>query len=305
MVVSNINKLALGTAQFGLSYGISNQSGQMNLSEAKKILGLAGKAKVNLLDTAIAYGDSEKVLGKIGVTEFNVVSKLPSLPEGAADIDSWVEDQIKGSLNRLCVPSLFGLLLHRSENLLGKSGKKLIEALNRVKSKGLVKKVGVSIYNPSELEEIMPLMRIDLVQAPLNVIDRRIETSGWLSRLHLEGVEVHTRSAFLQGLLLMPRNKIPVKFETWATLWDSWALELEENNLSAAAACLSYPLSLPEVDRVVVGVESMDQLNALIAASQIHLPQLDFSFMASEDRMLINPSNWSALCRLLPSSKHA
>ena len=289
------NKLALGTVQFGLSYGIANQSGQVNLSEARNILEQAAKAQVDLLDTAIAYGDSEDVLGKIGVAEFKVVSKLPALPESCADIDLGVDEQVEGSLNRLGCSSLYGLLLHRSENLLGNSGKTLIDSLNRLKSDGLVQKVGISIYDPSELDEVMHLMRIDLVQAPLNIIDRRLETSGWLSSLHREGVEVHTRSAFLQGLLVMPRNKIPAKFDVWATLWDSWASELEEKDLSAAAACLSYPLSLPEVDRVVVGVDSVDQLKALIAASQIQPPQHDFSFMTSEDQMLINPSRWSEL----------
>jgi len=290
-----MSKLALGTVQFGLSYGIANQSGQVNLSEARKILEQAEKSKINLLDTAIAYGDSEELLGKIGVAEFNVVSKLPGFPTSFADIDIWVDEQVEGSLKRLGRSSLYGLLLHRSENLLGKSGKKLIDALNRVKSNGLVQTIGVSIYDPSELDEIMHLMRIDLVQAPLNVIDRRLESSGWLVRLHQAGVEVHTRSAFLQGLLLMPRYKVPAKFEAWATLWDSWASELEESNLSAAEACLSYPVSLPEVDRVVVGVDSVEQFKTLIAASQNQRPHHDFSFMSSEDQMLINPSNWSAL----------
>jgi aryl-alcohol dehydrogenase-like predicted oxidoreductase len=93
----------------------------------------------------------------------------------------------------------------------------------------------------------------------------------------------------------MPRNKIPKKFGAWTALWDSWASELERNNISAAAACLSYPLSLPAVDRVVAGVDSGDQLKMLIAASQIKLSLHDFSFMTSEDQMLINPSNWSTL----------
>jgi hypothetical protein len=290
-----MSKLALGTVQFGVTYGIANQSGQVSFPEAKHILEQASKAKIDLLDTAISYGDSEAVLGMLGVSRFNVVSKLPSVPDSSADIDSWVEKQVEGSLKRLGCSSLYGLLLHWSENLLGNAGSKLIEALNRVKSDGLVQKVGVSIYDPLELDDVMHLMRIDLVQAPLNVIDRRLKTSGWLSRLHQEGVEVHTRSAFLQGLLLMPRNKIPAKFVAWTTLWDSWASELEESNVSPAAACLSYQLPLPEVDRVVVGVDSEDQLKELISESQIQLPHHDFSFMASDDQMLINPANWSTL----------
>lgn len=288
-------KLALGTVQFGLNYGIANQSGQVKFSEVKDILDQCKKANIDLLDTAIAYGDSEKILGETGVSEFEVVSKLPSLPENCADIDLWIEEQLEESLKRLGVQSLYGLLLHRSENLLGRSGQKLINALTRVKSNGLVQKIGVSIYEPSELDEVMKLLRIDLVQAPLNVIDRRLETDGWLSRLHQQGVEVHTRSTFLQGLLLMPRKRIPAKFRAWTTLWDNWASALKEKNLSAVAVCLSYPLSLQEVDRVVVGVNSVDELKVLIGASQIQLPPYDFSFMISEDQMLINPSNWSAL----------
>lgn len=202
-----VNKLALGTAQFGLNYGIANKHGKVELSNAKKIIEQASKAKIDMLDTAVAYCDSEVTLGIIGVAKFNVVSKLPALPEGCDDIESWVTEQVEGSLRRLCCSSLYGLLLHRSEDLLGHSGKKLINSLNRVKSHGSVQKVGVSIYDPNELGYVMKLMGIDLVQAPLNLIDRRLENSGWLSRLHQEGVEVHTRSAFLQGLLLVPRKK--------------------------------------------------------------------------------------------------
>ncbi len=283
----------MGTVQFGSRYGIVNQCGQVTSSTAKKILEQAAEAKINLLDTAIAYGDSEEVLGKIGVSEFNVVSKLPGIPEGCVGIASWAEKEIKASLNRLGCSSLYGLLLHCPENLLGNSGKELIDALNRVKSDGLVQKVGVSIYDPAELDKIMHLIRIDLVQAPLNVIDRRLETSGWLSRLHRDRIEVHTRSTFLQGLLLMPRNKIPAIFDAWRSVWDKWVEKVEENNFSAAAACLSYPLSLPEVDRVVVGVDSLAQLKELVDAATQPPIAYDFNFMSSDDEQLINPSRWS------------
>jgi len=290
-----MSKLALGTAQFGLNYGVANLSGQVSLPEAKKILELAQKAKIQLLDTAIAYGDSEEILGEIGVSKFHVVSKLPYPPQNHTNIDSWVEKQVEISLTRLGIKSLYGLLLHRSQSLLGVAGKKLINALNRVQSCGLVNKVGLSIYDPPELDKVMHLMRVDLVQAPLNLIDRRLESSGWLSRLHQEGVEIHTRSAFLQGLLLMPHNKIPSKFRAWDNLWGNWSKQLEGSKVSAAAVCLSYPMSLTEVDRVVVGVDSLDQFKSIVAASQIQPVQQDLSFMISEDEMLIKPSNWSLL----------
>jgi hypothetical protein len=240
-----MNKLSLGTVQFGLSYGIANQTGKIKSVEAKKILQLAKNSNIDLIDTAIAYGDSEKVIGDIGIKDFKFVSKLPALPKDCVDINSWVEENVKLSLKRLGIPSLYGLLVHRSESLLGNSGNKLINALKTIKLNGLVKKIGISIYDPSECEQVMNLARIDIVQAPLNIVDRRLVVSGWLSRLHSEEIEIHTRSVFLQGLLLMPRNKIPKIFDRWFRAWDQWSLELEKNNLSAVEACLLYPLSLP------------------------------------------------------------
>lgn len=290
------SKLALGTVQFGLNYGIANQTGQTNAAEVKRILEFAEQHRINCLDTAITYGNSEQVLGEIGVSSrFNVVSKLPPLPSGLFDIESWVNHHVQESLKRLKDKCLYGLLLHRSENLLGSRGKKLTNALEKVKSNGFVRKLGVSIYAPSELKYITDHLALDILQAPLNVVDRRLETSGWLSKLHLDGVEVHTRSAFLQGILLMPRDGIPVKFDNWASLWNQWAKYLKYCNISAVAACLSYPLSLQEVDRVVVGVDNMEQLKELIEASQSNLLLNENIFMMSEDQNLINPANWSHL----------
>ncbi len=287
-----MSKLSLGTVQFGLSYGIANQTGKIKSVEAKKILQLAKNSNIDLIDTAIAYGDSEKVIGDIGIKDFKFVSKLPALPKDCVDINSWVEKNVKLSLKRLGIPSLYGLLVHRSESLLGNSGNKLINALKTIKLNGLVKKIGISIYDPSECEQVMNLARIDIVQAPLNIVDRRLAVSGWLSRLHSEEIEIHTRSVFLQGLLLMPRNKIPKIFDRWFKAWDQWSLELEKNNLSAVEACLLYPLSLPEIDRVIIGVDNVNQLNDIINKSKSQQSQMDWSFMISNDQALINPTNW-------------
>lgn len=290
-----MNKLALGTVQFGLKYGIANQTGQVKLEDAKKILQLAKDANIDLVDTAMAYGDSEKIIGDAGIIDFRFISKLPPLPKDCSDIDTWVKEKIQSTLMHLGIRSLYGLLVHRSENLLGNSGKKLINSLNKMKLNGLVKKIGISIYDPSECERIIGLTRIDIVQAPLNIIDRRLVASGWLSRLHSEEIEIHTRSVFLQGLLLMPRNKIPKIFDRWSAVWDQWSLELEKNNLSAAEVCLLYPLSLPEIDRIVVGVDNVDQLSDIIEKSKSQQAQIDWSFMISEDQSLINPTNWNIL----------
>ena len=288
-------KLSLGTVQFGLKYGISNQCGKVRQDEVLKILSEAKSFGVNDIDTAIAYGTSEEVLGKVGVDGFRVVTKLPSLSADEGSILRWVRDQVEASLKRLGQKKLSGLLLHRPQDLLGSKGGQLIQALADLKNDGFVQKIGVSIYSPNELDEVYKKIKIDLVQTPLNVIDRRMETSGWLNRLKDDGVEVHTRSAFLQGLLLMERSKIPQKFSRWSNLWDQWNDKLKTLGVSPIAACLAYPLSLKQVDQVIVGVDSAAQLLEILQAAENASEGPDTSFMRSEDLDLINPSNWSYL----------
>lgn len=288
-------KLALGTVQFGLDYGIANETGQVRLNEAQGILSLASASGIDVLDTAIAYGTSEEVLGKVGIDRFRVVTKLPSLPADQGDIARWVRDQVEASLARLGQKQIYGLLLHRPHDLLGAESKLLIEALIDLKEAGVVEKIGISIYSPDELDDILKRTPIDLVQAPLNVIDRRMETSGWLDRLKDNGVEIHARSVFLQGLLLMERSKIPQKFSRWSMLWDAWHEKLQNSGMSPLAACLDYPLSLEQIDHVIVGVDTAAQLAEIIQAANQTEAELDTSFMTSTDTNLINPSNWNHL----------
>jgi len=289
-----MNRLALGTVQFGLPYGIANQDGQVTRAEANDMLQLARARGIDTLDTAIAYGDSEVCLGEIGTQGFNLVTKLPAIPESCSDAAGWVREQVAASLARLGVSEVDGLLLHRPGQLLGQDGETLFRAMSELKEEGVVRKIGVSIYSPAELDALIPKYRFDLVQAPFSLVDRRLFNSGWLHRLNQEGIEIHTRSAFLQGLLLMPEASVPNKFAPWAQLLDSWHRWLSSNSLTAAQACLAYPLSFPEVDRIVIGSDSVAQLEQTVeAASQKYLG--DLPDISCEDENLINPANWSRL----------
>lgn len=292
---STVLRLGLGTVQFGLKYGIANQAGQVSRHEAEKIITIARHASLDTLDTAIAYGTSEDVLGAIGIKGFKVISKLPLIPDDVKDVKLWVETQVNSSLKRLRTVSLYGLLLHRTANLLDKKQDALIAALNSLKERGIVKKIGISVYEPVELERVLPIMNVELVQLPLNLIDRRFHASGWIQKLHQRNIEIHTRSAFLQGLLLLPPDRVPTLFNKWKEILHRWNSMLHEQQLSAPAVCLAYVLSFPEVSRVIVGVDSSAQLQTLISAPQACPINVDFSFMMSDDLNLINPSNWGAL----------
>ncbi len=288
-------KLALGSAQFGSAYGIANSQGKVTFGQVGEILSIALQNKVNLIDTAISYGESELALGSIGVDRFDIVTKLPALPNCIADVDSWVASEVGNALKRLGVRSIYGLLLHETESLLGSNGGKLVKALERLKNAGVVKKLGVSIYDPSELDVVSGIMDLDLVQGPLNIVDRRIISSGWLTKLSNSGIEFHARSAFLQGLLLLNRNEIPTKFESWAPIWNFWHEKLELNNLCRLTECLHYVTSIPQVNRVVVGVDSARQLQEIISANGSQRSVVDWAGMTSLDSDLINPSRWGFL----------
>lgn len=286
-------RLALGTAQFGLAYGIANTEGQVTADAAVKILASAREAGMDTIDTAIAYGQSEQRLGEAGVQGWQIVSKLPAVPDGCADVQAWVAGNVDESLARLKVPRLRAMLLHRPGQLLGENGRQLYQALLRLKDTGKVEKIGISIYEPSELDELHTRYAFDLVQAPFNVFDRRLATSGWLHRLHGEGVEIHVRSAFLQGLLLCATGKSPAGFERWEALWSSWRAWAAEAGLDPLRAALGHVLSYPEVGRVVVGVDSLHQLNEILACAksgQHRAPET----LAIADPDLLNPARWPA-----------
>ena len=288
------SRLALGTVQFGLPYGIANQSGQVSLESAKAIIDLARSSGIDTIDTASEYGESEASLGNIALDQFKVITKLPVMPGYVEDVGLWVRDQMQASLQRLNVTSVYGLLLHRSQQLLGPKGKDLYRALVQLKAEGVVQKIGVSVYSPLELDSLMNIGPMDLVQAPFNLMDQRLKTSGWLQKMHDAGVEVHTRSAFLQGLLLMPGAAVPEKFRHWLPLFNTWHSWLLDNNTSAAQTCIEFVQANPQVNKVVIGVESIQQLKQLIHASK-ESPNNAWPNINCSDESLINPSNWNLL----------
>ena len=288
----DVRKLALGGAQFGLEYGVANESGRTNQEEIKAILRFAKSSGVHTIDTAIAYGDSETQLGKSDISGFDVISKLPAVPSTCLDVESWVREQVAGSLSRLKTNQLHGVLLHRPEQLASPIGKAIYSGLERIKEDGLVKKIGISVYSPTELELLIPNFKFDLVQAPLNLLDQRMNLSGWLSRLKSEGIEVHIRSAFLQGLLLMPLHILPEYFSPWEETFGKWHEWLAQHNTSAIEACLSYLFNLKDIDYVIVGTENLRQFSQVVEVIKNN-KSFDCPDIHSNDEKLINPAMWN------------
>lgn len=291
---AHIKKIALGTVQFGLEYGIANKSGQVSIEQIGSILEYAKKNTINTLDTAIGYGSSEERLGHVGVSQWNVITKLPTLSESIKDVKGWVRETVEQSMLRLQTENINGLLLHRPNDLLNKHGDDLYRALEELKEDGLVQKIGASIYAPEELEPLYSRYNLDIIQAPFNILDRRLKESGWLSRLSDQGIEIHVRSVFLQGLLLVPPKSLPDRFKRWETLWNKWHGWLSEANISPLQACLGYVLSELEIDRVIIGVDSLDQLKEILDATKYIAAEIP-EYLYCRDIDLINPARWDSL----------
>ena len=291
--MERVRRIALGTAQFGLEYGIANRNGRPTIDEVRAIVRSAHSCGIDTCDTAIAYGDSEHRLGSCGLAQWKVVTKLPRLPEQIGDIDLWVRSEVEGSLRRLGVRSLWGLLLHNSADLTGIYAPRIQKALTTLKREGVVKKIGVSIYRPSELVELLKSSVIELVQGPLNIFDRRLVDTGCLSLLKERGIEFHARSVFLQGLLLLEQQSRPHYFERWRELFKEWDKWLAGSDMDRVSACLQFALSEPGVDRVVVGVDSQGQLNQIVAAARGQQGPPPPAALKSQDPQLVEPPLWT------------
>ena len=285
------SKISLGTAQLGLPYGVANNGGQVSFIKSKDIVKLARRSGIDKIDTAITYGNCEEVLGKIGVANWNIITKISEEKIEIDDINIWMKQQIEGALDRLGVLRLYAVMLHSTSMLSSDNGIKYWNTLEELKDQGVIEKIGYSIYDPSELDSYYNNYHPDIIQAPYNVIDNRLEASGWLQKLSDDSVEIHARSIFLQGLLLMRQDQRPAYFKKWDKLlcnWDSW---LVSENITALEASLWFALKDHRITNVVVGVDSEEQLQEIIDISEkkSKVKQPDFS---SLDIKLINPSEW-------------
>jgi aryl-alcohol dehydrogenase-like predicted oxidoreductase len=291
-----MNKLALGTAQFGMDYGIGSSPGKLSISEVKKILEYAKSTNIDMLDTASAYGNSEKTLGKLNVDEFHVVTKTRhfNVLKITDDDLTLLNRDFDQSLKDLKLDSVYGLLIHNADDLMKPGASKIIEFIQNLKKTNKIKKIGVSIYENKHLNFVLENFDIDLVQIPLNIFDRRLIDNGMLKLLSQKGLEVHARSIFLQGLLLLENSSRPRKFDRWGSLWKSWSEWLNDYKISPLEASIRYAMSFSEISKVLVGIDSINQLIEIVDAASGVLPPIP-NELYTNDSLLLNPSNWDQI----------
>ena len=283
-----MSKLVIGTAQFGLNYGIFNKTEKTSSADIKNILNLANKNHINTLDTAFNYGSSEEVLGETGIDDFQVITKTSSLIHGVEN----VIDSFYNSLEKLNKNDVYGLLIHNINEVTNKEFSRLYKCLTSLKKQGLIKKIGFSIYTPEQVDFLLDNFSFDLIQIPINVFDQRLINGGQLIKLKNKGVEIHARSIFLQGVLL-ELNKIPHFFLEWNDHFQMYKNEL--NKYSFLDSALGFVLNIDEIDKVVVGVNNSEQFEQIIESSKknIKFNVHTMKKFAIDDSNLLNPSNWN------------
>ncbi len=288
-------KIGLGTVQFGLDYGVSNKGGKTPLEEVKRIIETAAQNGIRVIDTAALYGTSEDSLGMALPTghAFDIVTKtikFNKLTIGDDDAAS-LESAFARSLSRLKAPSVYGLLIHDADDLFKEGGERLFEKMVEMKEAGLVRKIGASVYTAEQIDRLLSGPTIDLVQLPVNVLDQRLIRSGHLARLKSAGIEVHGRSAFLQGLLLMDPDGLAPFFEPVKEHLRLYHGFLKQEQISPVHGAIGFVTGLDEIDTVVCGVETSDQLLDILKARP--LPGAGFEAFAISDERMLNPAKWT------------
>ncbi len=282
-------RIALGTAQFEKSYGINRNNKIFTFREKKRLISFIKKSGIKMIDTASSYDSAEKDLGKIGVNKFNIITKLPKLKKKIK-----VKEQILSetflSIKKLQVNSLYGILVHHFEDLIGNSGKDYVNSLIALKKKGIVKKIGVSLYDIQDLKKIIKFWKPDIIQVPYNVFDQRLHNNSFLRFIKKNKIEVHARSIFLQGLLTKKSKK--KKFKKWNNFFNNWFLWCKKRKVEPYQAAYLFVKKNKNIKKIIIGVENLEQIkNILRIKKKIN----KFPNFKCKDKILINPYNWSKL----------
>lgn len=285
-------EITLGTVQFGMSYGVSNKGGELSSKKIQKICQKFRSYGYNSFDTARSYGRSEKELSNVICDGDIITTKIaPNLNQYPSE--EWIDVSLKKSLNELKVEAVETLLFHRSTDLCSVPLKILEKKVLDLKSEGTVKNFGISVNTPEELNVVLNYYPIDFVQLPLNIFDQRFLKNGMISRLKDMNVKIEVRSVFLQGLLLMDSKDINPYFIPWLHKFNefkSWSDTFK--TLNKLDLCISFVRNIREIDRVIFGVQSENQLDQIMQSFQNRIIE-DYPDISSSDERLVCPFLWN------------
>ena len=294
--MNRTDKLILGTVQFGLPYGINNPSGMPDYNEVSAILTLAHESGITLLDTAEAYGVSQEVIGRYHNEQpfrFEVITKFDHRKDL---ISQDITERVETDLSILSVKQLYAYMFHSFADYKNYSIP-FESQLTSLQKRGVIQKVGVSIYTNEEMAQVIEKGNVQLIQLPFNLLDNFAQRGQLIRKAKERGIEVHTRSVFLQGLFFMEDNTLPSKLAPLSPYLKALRNMAGSLGTSIQALALNYAVQSIGIDKVLIGTEKRHQLEANISALNqfIHpslMKEIDELVVASPE--LLNPVNWKA-----------
>jgi aryl-alcohol dehydrogenase-like predicted oxidoreductase len=286
-------KLALGTANFGQKYGLIKK--KVTKKEIIKILNICKNNNIRLIDTAINYGDAEIELGKFDLSFFKICTKLPKIPYSKKkDVESWVIENINQSLKNLNLKKIDYVLMHSTDQFNLIRSRVAYNFLQDLKKKNIIKKIGYSIYSTAELKKFYKKYKPDVIQAPYNVLDRRIKNTGWLKKLKKEKVEVLGRSIFLKGLLISSLQRQKKKFPECEKTWSKWN-SINNNNKNSLRLCLNYAMHEKNISKFIIGVKNAKELKQIIKFSKFKIKKIEknkIDMIQINSKKILEPFRW-------------
>ena len=283
-------KLAIGTAQLGMKYGVSG-NGNFSQVKTKKLLDYAVSKQLYTIDTSPGYGKAHSRIGKCNLKELKIITKLPKINFNHTSLKSQIRKRIINYMEALRCTKIYCLLLHNPSDLFSKNGDEIYQSLKLLKEEGLIEKFGVSTYDILELNSIIDNFKIDIVQHPVNIIDRRVIQSDLIKKVKKNSIEFHSRSIFLQGLLLSDINKLKnnfIPFKQDIQKVQEFALQ---SNQSIQEICFNFILNIKDITKVIIGIDDLVQLKELVEierkAKIIDIPEFEIT-----NKLIIDPRKW-------------
>jgi len=274
-----------------MPYGIANYKGKVSKVEVETILNFAYKAGINTIDTATGYGNSENIIGhhlKKHVTQkWFIITKV----SGSKDK---LYDQLSQSIDKLgATPS--GVLAHSIDDYLGTI---FCDKPDKIKKKFLIDKIGVSIYEEEDIDRVLAAKTPDIIQCPLNILDTRLYRNGILDKMKANGLEIHVRSVFLQGMFYLPDKILQQSFSDVLPTIRKLRTIAQNADLTLAELSLMWVCSLEQVDKVIIGVDNVEQLMDHIKTLNKNINTAIFEEALSikyENENILNPSLWKTI----------
>lgn len=283
--------LVIGTAQVQGDYGVKDRGQSIGTKELERILGFCRLNSIAQIDTSPGYGDAEKKLGHNALHSFDLYTKV-SVP--LTDAYHVMYSKIKKSVNRsvvdLNIQKIEGVAIHNFEMLTNDARNMALKALDELRSELDFQKIGISLYKTEALEKNNNLKLVDYVQAPLSFVDQRFLGQKCQNILRDNGISFHARSVFLQGLLLMDVDEQVALFPKFYKVWHRLDSFVQDFGYSKLSLCFNFLNHCQNVEKVVVGVKSLDQLASMHLVKDI-MVQPVFSEPVFDDNLLL-PFNW-------------